>query len=112
KSSAEQLKANPEVAAVHKAVTDSVRQTNVVKVTIYDLKGRTIYSSELPQIGEDMSADPGFSAARAGGVKAALHVNESLDAFGQALSHRDLLASHVPVRGSKSSAPEAVFELY
>ena len=112
KSSAEQLKTNPEVAAVHKAVTDSVRQTNVVKVKIYDLKGRTIYSSELPQIGEDMSADPGFSAARAGGVKTALHVNESLDAFGQALSHRDLLASHVPVRGSKSSAPEAVFELY
>ena len=105
KSGSGELKANPEVAAVHKAVMDSVRQTNVVKVKIYDLKGRTIYSSELAQIGEDRSADVGFSEARAGRVKTALHRDESLNAFGQALSHRDLLASHVPVRGSIDSNP-------
>ena len=112
KSDSTQLKANPEIAALHKTVTDSVRQTNVVKVKIYDLKGRTIYSSDARQIGEDGSADPGFAAARAGGVRTVLYMGQSLDAFGQTLSGRDLLGSHVPVRGSSSREADAVFELY
>jgi len=112
KSSTEQIKVNPAVASVHKAIVDAVRQTSVVKVKIYDLKGRTIYSSESRQIGEDKSADPGFVAAREGGVKSVLYMSDSLDAFGQALSDRDLVASHVPVRRSGSGDPEAVFELY
>lgn len=110
--STEQIKANPQIAAVHKAVLDAVRQTHVVKVKIYDLKGRTIYSSESQQIGEDKSADPGFVAARAGGLTTTLYAVDSLDAFGQMLSNRDVLASYVPVRRSESADADAVFELY
>jgi diguanylate cyclase (GGDEF)-like protein len=112
KSSTQQVKANPRLAAVHQAVMDAVRDTNVVKVRIYDLNGRTIYSSEPAQIGEDMSADAGFAAARAGGVKTVLYQHDSFDAFGQPLTNRDLLGSHVPVRRSQAGEPDAVFELY
>jgi diguanylate cyclase (GGDEF)-like protein len=112
KSSIEQVKANPEVAVVHKAVMDAVRQTSVVKVKIYDLKGRTVYSSEPRQIGEDRSADPGFMIARTGGMQTVLYQGDSVDAFGHALANRDLLASHVPVRRSGSDELDAVFELH
>jgi diguanylate cyclase (GGDEF)-like protein len=112
KSGAPQLKANPRVAAVHQAALDAVRQTHVAKVRIYDLNGRTVYSSDAREIGELDSADPGFLAARAGGVKTVLYQRESFDAFGETVTNRSLLATHVPVRRSEAGAPDAVFELY
>lgn len=110
-SSVEQGKAT-DVAAVHQAVRDAVRGTNVVKVRIYDLDGRTIYSSEAQQIGDQTSADPGFARARAGGVQTVLSERDSVDAFGKTLTHRELLTSHVPVQRSASAPPDAVFELH
>ena len=107
-----QLKLNPAVSAVHDAVLDAVRQTNVVKVKIFDLKGRTLYSSEARQIGEDRGARPGFQAARAGGVKTVLYERQSIDAFGKTITDRDLLGSYVPARDAASGALDAVFELY
>jgi diguanylate cyclase (GGDEF)-like protein len=81
-------------------------------VKIYDLAGRTIYSSDPRHIGDDNSADPGFVAARAGEVKTVLYPPHSFDAFGQTLVDRSLLATHVPVRRSEAAEPDAVFELY
>jgi diguanylate cyclase (GGDEF)-like protein len=112
KSGTAQLRANPQIAAVHQAALDAVRQTHVVKVKIYDLAGRTIYSSDPRHIGDDNSADPGFVAARAGEVKTVLYPPHSFDAFGQTLVDRSLLATHVPVRRSEAAEPDAVFELY
>jgi len=108
----EPIKAGPEVAAVHEAVLDAVRQTNVVKVVIYALTGRTIYSSDLRQVGEDQGANPGFVAARTGGVRSVLFHSEAFSAFGQPITNRDLLASHVPVRRSGLGELDAVFELH
>jgi diguanylate cyclase (GGDEF)-like protein len=111
KSSTGQLLAHPQVSVVHKAVVDAVRQTSVVKVRIFDLNGRTIYSSEPRQIGEDVSANPGFAAARAGAVTSVLQTADLLDAFGRTLSDRDVLGSYVPVRRPGSADFHAVFEL-
>lgn len=112
RSSTAQLKANPAIAAVDKAVRDAVRHTHVVKVKIFDLKGRTIYSSEPRQIGEDHSSRSGFLAAREGGVQTFLYERASFDAFGRTVTDRSLLASYVPVRRPGANKPDAVFELY
>jgi diguanylate cyclase (GGDEF)-like protein len=88
-----------------------VRQTNVVKVKIYDLKGRTIYSSDPRQIGADSGRDPGFVTARAGGMQTVLFQSDAIDVAGRALGNRDLLATHVPVHRSRSDELDAVFEL-
>lgn len=112
RSSTAQLKSNPELAAVDKAVREAVRHTHVVKVKIFDLKGRTIYSSESRQIGEERSTSAGFRVAREGGVRTVLYERTSLDAFGRTITDRSLLGTHVPVRGSGANEPDAVFELY
>jgi hypothetical protein len=103
--------ASAAVAAVHKAVAEAARETHVVKVAIYDLKGRAIYSSDPRSTVEDKSGDPGFAAARAGGVRTVLDRKQSVNAFGRALSERDLLSSYVPARLSTAGAPDAVFEI-
>lgn len=107
-----QLKAHSEIARLHQAVREAVEGTSLVKVKVYDLKGRTIYSSEFRQIGEDKSKDAGFVAALAGDVKSVLYHRASFHAFGRTIVNRNLLASYVPVRRSGSDATEAVFELY
>lgn len=110
--SAEVLRELPDAARLHRAVREAVQGIPVVKVKVYDLNGRTVYSSELSQIGEDKTADPGFVAALAGGVKSVLYHRESFHAFGQTIENRNLLGSYVPVRQPGSDAVEAVFELY
>ncbi len=111
KSTTEQVKAHPALADFHRAVRDAVQRTDVVKVKIFDLNGRTIYSSDPRQIGEDRSSHPGFVAARGGGVKTVLYEGESFDAFGRAMNDRTLLGSHVPVRRAGAGDLDAVFEL-
>jgi diguanylate cyclase (GGDEF)-like protein len=110
--SADELRTHPLVVKLNFSLLDVVQGLSVVKVKIYDLKARTIYSSELRQIGEDKSTDPGYVAARAGGVKSVLYYRESFHAFGRIIKNRDLLASYIPVWRSGSEAIEAVFELY
>lgn len=110
--SADELRALSDSTRLHRAVQDAVQGIPVVKVKVYDLNGRTVYSSELRQIGEDKSADPGFVAARAGGVKSVLYQRESFHAFGQTILNRNLLGSYISVRRPGSDAVEAVFELY
>lgn len=111
KLSTAQLKASATLAAVDKAITDAVRQTQVVRVKIYDLEGRTIYSSEPRQIGEDRTGSAGFKAARAGGVLTVLYPRESRSSA-ETFGERDVLASYVPVRRAGSAEIDAVFEVY
>ena len=112
KSSTPQLQANPKIAAVDEAVRGAVRQTQVVKVKIFDLKGRTIYSSEPRQIGQERETNPGFLAARVGGVHTVLYERESFEAFGRTITDRTLLGSYVPIRRAAADEADAVLELY
>ena len=84
---------------------------SVVKVKIYDLAGRTVYSSEPRQIGEDKSTNGGFLSARAGQAVSELTHRDTFSAFEQTIEDRDLLSSYVPVLRPDGSV-EAVFEVY
>jgi len=106
------LRALPDFTRLHQAIQESVQGLPLVKVKVYDLNGRTVYSSDFRQIGEDKSADPGFGAARTGDVKSVLYHRESFHAFGQTIVNRDLLGSFIPVRRPGSDTIEAVFELF
>lgn len=92
-----------------------IRQTlegiPVLKVKIYDLDSRTIYSSEPSQIGPAEKENPGVRAGIEGRVRSGYSFRDSFSAFHGTLSDRDVLESYVPVR-SDYGPVEAVFELY
>ncbi len=79
-SSAE-LKAHPAIADLHHIVLDLMKGLTVVKIKVYSLDGRTLFSSEPSQIGEDKSTNAGFLSARSGRAASELSHRSTFSAF-------------------------------
>jgi diguanylate cyclase (GGDEF)-like protein len=84
----------------------------VVKVKIYDLNGRTVFSTDLNQIGEDKSGNGGFIAAKAGNPVSEITFRNQFAAFEKVISDRNLISTYIPIRKDDAQAPEGVFEVY
>ena len=109
---ADEIRGHRETALVHEAVLQRMQGLAVAKVKIYSLDGRTIFSTEAQQIGEDKGANPGFVAARDGRVASVLAHRDRMDTFEGTIVDRDVLASYIPVRRDRDGPVEAVFEIY
>jgi diguanylate cyclase (GGDEF)-like protein len=112
KIDAESLQHHPETDRLHRAVVQQMRDTHVVKVKLYDLKGRTLFSTETKQIGRDAGGNAGFQSARHGVPASELAHRDTFSAFEQQLEDRDMLSSYVALRGSADAPIEGVLEIY
>jgi len=106
------LRAHPATAMLREAVVAQMRGTNVVKVKLYDLDGRTVFSTDTRQIGTDGSKNGGFLSARGGVPASELVHREKFSAFDQELEQRDMLSSYIGLRQAPNAAVEGVFEIY
>ena len=100
------------IGRLHESVLKFVSSASVVKVKIYNVQGKTIYSSEASQIGEDKSANQGFRTALQGLPASEQSHRNKFSAFEQMIEDRDLISSYVPVAQTPSSNVYAVFEIY
>ena len=108
----DKLRARPETAEIDEAVRSLTAGLPVLKVKIYNLDGRTIYSSQPSQIGADKGDNPGFQkSARAGKPASKFSLRETFSAFSGTVMNRDLVESYLPIWGA-DDAIEGVFELY
>ena len=94
------------------AVTSHLQGLSVAKVKLYDLHGRTVFSTETDQIGEDESGNAGFQEARNGNVTSELTHRDQFSAFDHVIENRDLLSTYLPVRLAPDGEVSAVFEVY
>jgi len=109
----ERLREHVHTRRLHARLVDLMAGAHVLKVKIYDLRGRTVFSTEAAQIGEDKSGNGGFLAARDGTPVSELTHRDSFSAFERTIENRDVLASYLPVRpAGPEGAVTAVFELY
>ena len=106
------LKAHPQREDFAAALVGHLQGLTVVKVKLYDLDGRTVFSTEARQIGEDKSGNAGFQGARLGRVASELSHRDQFSAFEGVISNRDLLSTYIPVRARPGAPIEAVFEVY
>jgi signal transduction histidine kinase len=108
--SAAELRAAPQIPGLHAKVLALMRGSNVFKVKVYDLKGMTLYSTELKQIGEDKSANSGVIAAAQGGILSELVHRNTFSALEREVLNRDLIQSYIPAYGAGRIS--GVFEVY
>jgi signal transduction histidine kinase/CheY-like chemotaxis protein/HPt (histidine-containing phosphotransfer) domain-containing protein len=105
------LRAQPEIKRLGEALRKQVLGTSVIKIKIYAMNGRTLYSSEAAQIGEDRSGNAGFLAARGGGLASEITHRNKFSAFDQIIEERGVLSSYYPLRNAAGQV-EGVFEMY
>ena len=110
--SVEEIKAHPETAHLREAVLEQMQGLTVIKVKIYTLNGKTVFSTEESQIGEDKSDNAGFLAAREGKAANELTHRDTFSAFEGEIADRDVISSYVPIQRSTTGEIEGVFEVY
>lgn len=106
------LKNNSRIREIHSEVVALMRGSATYKIKVYDPAGRTVYSSELEQIGEDKSGNPGFVGAMSGQTRTELVHKARFSAFEQVVENRDLIQSYIPQYDTAQGKPAGVFEIY
>lgn len=111
---AQQLRDRPQTTLLNEAIARKVRGLSVVKVKIYDLTGRTVFSTDKSQIGQDKSKSENFIAAKSGQVITKLDHRDTFQTIsGSDLSDRQILSSYIPIYSQDDDREiEGVFELY
>ncbi|HSV70478.1 MAG TPA: ATP-binding protein [Methylibium sp.] len=105
------LREAPFAATADAAVLTALRGSSVVKVKLFDPRGRTLYSSDPSQIGEDKSSQPALRDALGGATVTALSYRNVFNALEGAVFDRNLLATYVPLTDGQGRVT-AVVEVY
>ena len=106
----QQIRGNPNLLSIDNRVRLFSRNTDIVKVKIFDLRGLTVYSSEARQIGDDKSKTPGFISAKKGSAVSELTFRASFKSFGGEVFDRNLVSTYVPV--NREGQLEGIAEIY
>ncbi len=110
--SAAELQRAPQLPALHQKVLKLLRGGKIFKIKVYDLKGMTIYSTELTQIGEDKSNNRGVIGGLQGMSSSELVHRDQFNAFEGEVQNRDVVETYVPRYDPDSGKIGGVFEIY
>jgi diguanylate cyclase (GGDEF)-like protein/PAS domain S-box-containing protein len=106
------LRQHPRTRELNDAIRIVIAGLPVLKVKIFNLDGVTVYSSASEEIGEDVTAKPGFiAAARQEQTVSQLGFRNTFNVFEETVHERDLVESYLPIRNA-AGLTEGVFELY
>ncbi|MDD5176552.1 MAG: diguanylate cyclase [Sterolibacterium sp.] len=107
-----ELQAAPQLPELYREMLMLLNGTKIFKIKVYDLKGKTIFSTELKQIGEDKSNNAGVIAGLRGLSSSKLVHRNQFSAFEGEVQNRDLVESYVPRYDPATGKVSGVFEIY
>lgn len=107
------IRALPSLAALDTQVRAAMRGSSVFQIKVHDLRGITIYSTELAQIGSDKSTSSGWiGAARHGKAVSELPVRDTIRVSPVAQDTREFIVSHLPMVAPGADRTVGVFEVH
>ena len=109
---AEALRARELPADLDRALYDLMRDTAVVKVKIYNRRGRVVFSTRTAEIGSDESDNQGFSTAIGGKPVSEIVHRDAFNRFDRATEDDNLLQTYIPIRVGPADRVHGVFEIY
>ena len=109
---ADALRRHPDIAGLNQNVREVMRNTDLLKLNIIKLDGRTLFSTDASQIGNDDSRNAGFLAARQGQAMSTLTHYDKIGALDGEIADRDVLESYVALRPGADAPIEGVLEMY
>ncbi|MCX8520824.1 MAG: EAL domain-containing protein [Rhodoferax sp.] len=107
-----QLQQRSAVAQFRADVLQQVKGLSVVRIKVYDLRGMTVFSNDIRQVGEDRMEDDGVRSAIAGRTSSQITAENLLDGFEKTAHARKLISTCIPIRTEGQEAPEGVFQVY
>ena len=107
-----QLQQRSTVGQFRTDVLQQMRGLSVVRVKIYDLRGMTVFSTDIRQVGEDQMENAGVRAAIAGQTTSEIAFENQVDGFEKTINDRNLISTYIPIHSEGKDAPEGVFEVY
>jgi signal transduction histidine kinase len=108
----EELAADPRISLLYQNVLAQVKNSSVVKVKIFDLQGRTIFSTDTSQIGEKTQS-PSYLSARDGKVISQLGRQDTFEETQNTLKNSHLISSYIPIYANQEDGEIlGVFEVY
>jgi len=107
-----ELVRNPHISEIYQHMQKLLDGTSIFKVKVYDLRGRTVYSNERSQIGQDKSQNAGVVAALQGRSSSELVHHNQISTFEGELTDRDMVESYIPRLDPVTGQVTGVFEIY
>ena len=109
----EPRQSHPAYRDLDSAVHTYLAGTPILKVKIYDTAGRTVYSTNPEELGQDYSANPSFKAALAGGEPTEQEYRRRFTAWSGPRQNIWLLSGHMPMlAGHDHGAVIGVIKIY
>ncbi|MFM7346979.1 MAG: ATP-binding protein [Tagaea sp.] len=105
------LATDPHVAAAHARLNDAVEGTKILKIKIFNVRGRTIYSPAARELGALTAHPTAVPEAVAGRSTTIVYPPRSVDGYGGIRQAQSVVATYTPVRDA-DGAVAAVFEVY
>ena len=110
--SPEEARDHEKTGELFEAVRDLMAGTRVLKVKVYDVSGKAVFSTQMDQIGADNSENTRFLTALGGGTASKLEFRETFQSIDGPVPDKWVMSSYVPVQMASGNPVEGVVEIY
>jgi len=91
----------------------SITGLPILKIKIYNLEGKTVFSTDKTELGEQEPADyPGNISAKTGEIITKISLRDKFNAIQGEMHNRRIASSYLPIYEPNSSKVQGVFEVY
>ena len=94
------------------AIVESMRDSSVVRIKVYNRRGIVVFSTKSSQIGNGNEDNAGFAGAMDGRAISTLVYRDTFNRFDQETEEDNLIQTYVPVRADPTRPISGVLEVY